>query len=168
MHPKHFRSLSKLTQLVNAYFSSVGMETDVHKVRKIKSRRGPAPITTEHVAKRPKTKPADNKYLQPALTDLALYLGFNSLDEFKHYENEGKYASHLKRARLLITAVYEKKLIQPSPSGAIFALKTMGWNEKPDDKPTVKMPTTLNILMVESGPALAANEKEIVDVEISG
>ena len=65
--------------------------------------------------KRTAQKAADNKAgdAKPAtLTGLALHLGFNSREQFEGYENRGKFAASLKRARLRIEAIYEKKLHQ--------------------------------------------------------
>jgi hypothetical protein len=98
---------------------------------------------------------------QPTITGLALYLGFNSREEFEAYINKGKFAHLIKRACLQIEAIYEKKLIQPSPSGAIFALKSLGWNEKPEEKTNDGKSKTLKVKIIESGPKPADNEKEV-------
>ena len=74
---------------------------------------------------------ADNKSAEPiTLTGLALHLGFTSLEQFEEYEKRGGFAVDIKRARLRIEQAYEKRLHQASPTGAIFVLKTFGWNEK--------------------------------------
>jgi hypothetical protein len=101
---------------------------------------------------------------EPAtITGLAFFLGFNSRHAFDDYETNGKFAHILKRGRLGIEAEYEKKLHQQPASGAIFALKNMGWNEKPDNKfPAEASPKSLKIKIIESGPAPASTEKEVV------
>jgi hypothetical protein len=95
----------------------------------------------------------------PTLTGLALFIGFNSRDEFEAHEKKPRFAVFLKRARLKIEAEYEKKLHLTSAAGAIFALKSLGWN---DDKETVNPALkTLEIKILESGPSLAQTEKEV-------
>jgi hypothetical protein len=98
---------------------------------------------------------------EPAtVAGLALYLGFSSRQALELCEVKGKYASVLKRARLRIEELYEKKLHTQYTSGAIFALKSMGWNERTD---TIELGNIkLKIEIVQSGPQLAASEKEVV------
>ena len=96
----------------------------------------------------------------PTLTGLALFIGFNSREEFEAYEKKPRFAVFLKRARLKIEAEYEKKLPLTSAAGAIFALKSLGWNdEKETANPALK---TLEIKILESGPALSQTEKEVI------
>jgi hypothetical protein len=95
----------------------------------------------------------------PTITGLALHIGFSSRQEFEEYEKKPRYAQSLKRARLKIESEYEKKLHLTSATGAIFALKSLGWN---DDKETGNITLkTLDIQIIETGPQLAANEKEV-------
>ena len=69
----------------------------------------------------------------------------------------------IRRSRLQVEALYEKKLNQQSPSGAMFALKNMGWNEKTDDRPiNEKQIVSLKIEIVDSGPKIAQNEAEVL------
>ena len=65
--------------------------------------------------KRSLQKATDNKAgdAKPAtLTGLALHLGFHSREQFERYESKGRFAANLKKARLRIEAIYEKKLHQ--------------------------------------------------------
>jgi hypothetical protein len=97
---------------------------------------------------------------EPAtIAGLALFLGFCSRQAFDDYEQSGEFAHILKRGRLHVEAVYEKKLHQQSSAGAIFALKSMGWNEKVEGNTAFKC---LTIEIIESGPKPAENEKEVV------
>ncbi len=102
---------------------------------------------------------------QPAtIAGLAFFLGFNSRQAFDDYETNGKFSSVLKRGRLQIEAVYEKKLHNhQSAAGAIFALKSMGWNEKPEGK-TIDTSAfkSIKIEIVETGPKPVENEKDVV------
>jgi len=68
----------------------------------------------------------------------------------------------LKRSRLRVEALYERKLHQQSPSGAIFALKSFGWKEKADDKAiTIGPAKSLKIEIIETGHHPADSEKEV-------
>jgi hypothetical protein len=96
----------------------------------------------------------------PTIAGLALFLGFNSI-EFDAYEGSGKFAPFIKRARLFVAAAYEKKLHQ-QPSGAIFALKSMGWNEKAENTSFIDEAKTIGIKIIEAGPQPVSNEKEII------
>ncbi len=99
----------------------------------------------------------------PTLTGLAFFLGFSSKQEFVDYEDTGKHAQILKRSRLRIEAFYEKKLHEPSSTGIIFALKNMGWNEKPEAKSGKDVAfTSIKIEVKNTGPDLASDEKDVV------
>lgn len=99
---------------------------------------------------------------EPAtISGLALALGFNSRQQFENYLNNGPLADVVKRALLRVEAGYEANLHQ-NTTGAMFALKSMGWNEKPE--PSSAGADTDNILKVEikhSGPIPAGNEKDV-------
>lgn len=64
------------------------------------------------------------------ITGLALYVGFESRQSFYDYEKYAEYSYIIKRARLKVENEYEKRLSHNSPTGAIFALKNMGWADK--------------------------------------
>ncbi|WP_454801798.1 terminase small subunit [Mucilaginibacter phyllosphaerae] len=98
----------------------------------------------------------------PTLSGLALFLGFNSRNEFEAYEQNGEFANHVKKARLKVEAEYEKKLHYQSATGAIFVLKSLGWAERPDGSLLADIPKTLKIEIIESGPKLASSEKEVL------
>ena len=69
---------------------------------------------------------------EPAtISGMALFQGFSSKLEFEAYKETSKHAAILKQGRLRIEAAYEARLYQ-TPTGVIFALKTMGWNDKPE------------------------------------
>ncbi len=149
MPKKLFKSVDDLCRLVDEYFKSIEGEYRLEE--------------------KPQKKPDDAPVIQkvpireaepPTMAGLALHLGFNSRDEFDKLEKGGKYAAVLKRARLRVEVAYEKKLHQQSSSGALFALKSMGWNDKPEDKQT-PLSTTIAIKLINSGPQPASNEKEV-------
>ena len=83
------------------------------------------------------------------------------MDEFEAYEQRGVYKKILWEARLRIACEYEKKLHKPSPTGAIFALKCMGWQDRSDVKPTIGTSVNLHFNIYESGPKLAETEKDV-------
>jgi hypothetical protein len=100
---------------------------------------------------------------EPAtIAGLALFLGFNSIHAFNEYEQRGRFANALKRGRLRIESVYEKKLHLQSATGAIFALKNMGWDKKEESVPGCKASANLKITIVKSGPELAGSEHEVI------
>lgn len=69
---------------------------------------------------------------EPAtVTGLTLFLGFaNRQSLYDYEENNEKYSCIIKRARARVEHEYEKCLFAQSPTGAIFALKNMGWRDK--------------------------------------
>jgi len=66
----------------------------------------------------------------PTITGLALFLGFESRQSFYDYEKMDGYSYTIKRARLFIEREYEEQLQIGNTTGAIFALKNMGWKDK--------------------------------------
>lgn len=79
-------------------------------------------------------KPPNQQAVQlpcPTITGLAIFLGFESRQSFYDYEQRPEFSYTIKRARLFIECEYEEILqVSPSPTGAIFALKNMGWKDK--------------------------------------
>jgi len=63
----------------------------------------------------------------PTITGLAIHLGFESRQSFYDYEKEEGFSYTIKRARLFIEREYEEQLHGNNVTGAIFALKNMGW-----------------------------------------
>jgi hypothetical protein len=106
----------------------------------------------------------DREPQPPTLSGLAYHLGFDSLQAFEAYEKNGRFASIAKRARLQIESEYEKMLHQQPSTGAIFALKSLGWMEKTatkaDDRKSVGL--TLKIEMVVTSTAPASCEQNVV------
>jgi hypothetical protein len=64
------------------------------------------------------------------ITGLAYHLGFESRQSFYDYEEKPEYSYIIKRARLLVEMSYEERLMGQACTGAIFALKNMGWKDK--------------------------------------
>ena len=64
------------------------------------------------------------------ITGLCLFMGFESRQSFYLYEEKQEFCYIVKRARMIIENRYEEALSHNSPTGAIFALKNMGWQDK--------------------------------------
>lgn len=63
------------------------------------------------------------------ITGLCIDLGFASRQSFYDYEKNDKFSYIIKRARLFIENEYESLLKAGQCTGAIFALKNMGWKD---------------------------------------
>ena len=74
---------------------------------------------------------------KPTITGLALYLGFSSRQSFYDYVKKKEFSYILKKASLYIEMNYEMLLESKSSTGAIFALKNMGWKDKQEVTSTV-------------------------------
>jgi len=65
------------------------------------------------------------------ITGLVYHLGFESRQSFYDYRKNKAYSYSIKRFTLLIENAYEKNLHNnQKTTGAIFALKNMGWTDK--------------------------------------
>lgn len=93
---------------------------------------------------------AIDKYLESTdqkkwtITGLALSLGFESRQSFYDYEEKGEYSYIIKRARLHVEMSYEEKLSDNGCTGAIFALKNMGWKDKSEVEQSGSLGLTWN------------------------
>lgn len=72
------------------------------------------------------------------ITGLCLFLGFESRGTFdKQAERDDDFSYIVKRAKMVIEGGYEDRLWSDTPgssTGAIFALKNMGWADKSEVK----------------------------------
>lgn len=75
---------------------------------------------------------------KPTITGLALYLGFESRQSFYDYKKNEEFSYLLKKAALYIEMNYEELLESKASTGAIFALKNMGWKDKTEQE--ISMP----------------------------
>src|SRR5258706_15317346 len=148
-HP--FTKAKQLEELLALYFKDT---EDEHSAEQNDSKSEPA---TD--AKKQKKEKGPEPF---TIAGLSLHLGFDSKQAFEEYEINGQFASRLKRARLRIEALYEKKLHTQYTSGAIFALKSLGWNERPDKPADEAVNTVLKVEIIEAGPRLASSEQEVV------
>ncbi len=141
-----------LNQLIDDYFIHIQGEYHLE-----------APTQAKSTKKATSTKIWDRQPEPATITGLAFFLGFSSRQSFDDYETSGKHAHILKRGRLRIEAEYEKKLHQQPASGAIFALRSMGWNEKNEERSTIDPSSkTLKVKILETGPTLSSAEKDVI------
>jgi hypothetical protein len=66
----------------------------------------------------------------PTITGLCLYCGFESRQSFYDYEKREQFSYIIKKARLFVEKHYEELLQVGNTTGAIFALKNMGWIDR--------------------------------------
>ena len=82
---------------------------------------------------------------------LAYYLGFSSRQSLLDYEKREEYSDIIKKARLRIEMAYEECLMDKSPTGAIFALKNMGWSDRSEVDHNVNVSQLPNIIIKTNG-----------------
>lgn len=63
-------------------------------------------------------------------TGMAMSLGFYGRQEMENYKDYDGFSDVIKRAKAIVQHSYEKRLLGNQPTGAIFALKNMGWSDK--------------------------------------
>ena len=108
--PPKYETPEELEAKISEYFESLWEVVEVQKTKD-----GPQEIYQERPA---------------SIVELALFLGFVSRQSFYDYEKNPKFSYIIKRARAAVESSYEKRLAYQSPTGAIFALKNMGWKDK--------------------------------------
>lgn len=86
----------------------------------------------------------------PTLTGLALFLGFCSRQSLYDYKDKKEFSYIIKRATTVIESHHENNLGEKSPTGAIFALKNMGWKDSQNVDHTTKG-EAVNIINLGSG-----------------
>ena len=111
--PRHYDTPEELQEAIDKYFIDIaGIKT---------AEVSPDGTITEKWTRLP----------EPAtITGLALAIGFESRQSIYDYEKEGDFSYIIKTARMRVECEYEKKLSSTAPTGAIFALKNMGWKDK--------------------------------------
>lgn len=67
---------------------------------------------------------------KPTMTGMALFLGFSSRQSMYDYAKKEEFSYIVARAQCTIEQSYEELLSTKISSGAIFALKNMGWADK--------------------------------------
>lgn len=87
---------------------------------------------------------------RPGIAKLCYMLGFESRQSFYDYEQNPEFTYTVKRLRLWIESGYEAALNGNNPTGAIFALKNMGWKDKVETEHSGEM--TLKQIQFELDP----------------
>jgi hypothetical protein len=64
------------------------------------------------------------------LTGILRHLGLYSRATLGEYEKRDGFSEPVKRIRSLVETAYEERLHGANATGAIFALKNMGWSDK--------------------------------------
>ena len=93
----------------------------------------------------------------PTITGLALFLGFENRQSLYDYREKEEFSGVIKRAMTLVEQGYEFKLHGDKPTGAIFALKNMGWKDRTETDITsngeaVNTQPAINIIVSPGGP----------------
>lgn len=150
-HLKDLKQLKSYRARINKYFATLQGEFHIQKV--------PVKGAKDH------TDTIDQKIWdrepEPAtLSGLALAIGFTSISEMEAYERDGQFADIVKKARLKVESEYEKRLHFQSAAGAMFFLKSLGWDERHQDL-LQDVPKTIKIEIVDPGTKLAGTEKEV-------
>lgn len=123
--PAHFNNADELQSKIDEYLEYIqGDFTDV-QLRDDEDE----PYTERKYTRRPE---------HPTITGLALFIGFESRQSVYDYEKTGEFSYIIKRARLYVENGYEQALMSEKPTGAIFALKNMGWTDKQEVDHTTK------------------------------
>lgn len=102
----------------------------------------------------------DNKS-NPGVTKLALFLGFASRQSLFDYKQDKEFAYIIQRALLVVESHYEDALNTFRSSGAIFALKNMGWKDQVDQNISQTI-TNVSPIVKDTGVNLANNENDIL------
>jgi hypothetical protein len=76
---------------------------------------------------------------QITITGLALALGFESRQSFYDNEKRDGFSYIIKKCRMIVENAYELALSGGYPTGAIFALKNMGWKDKTEVESNVNI-----------------------------
>lgn len=64
------------------------------------------------------------------LTGMILHLGLSSRQSLDRYQQYDGFSDCVKRAKLYVELAYEMRLNGDKPTGAIFALKNLGWRDR--------------------------------------
>jgi hypothetical protein len=72
----------------------------------------------------------DEETVKPTVTGLALHLGFADKSTLYEYRDRPEFSYPIKKALTTIEMYHEQRLSENNVTGAIFALKNMGWKDK--------------------------------------
>jgi len=72
----------------------------------------------------------EEKDVPVTLTGMILHLGLSSRQSLDRYQQYDGFSDCVKRAKLYVELAYEMRLNGDKPTGAIFALKNLGWRDR--------------------------------------
>jgi hypothetical protein len=143
---------AQVKQLVDDYFDTIKGKYHLEQ-KTVKNSKDNAE-TIEH-------KVWDKEPESATLSGLAIALGFSSRQELNNYVQKGPFAKPVKQGILKVEACYEAHLHQ-NTTGAMFALKNMGWNEKQEQPTTTsEASNNLKVEIFNAGPLPASSEKDV-------
>jgi hypothetical protein len=69
-------------------------------------------------------------YEPPTISGLMLFLGFSSLQSlFDQEKRSEEFSEVIKRAKIIVMKIHERRLGSTTPAGSIFWLKNFGWKD---------------------------------------
>jgi hypothetical protein len=86
---------------------------------------------------------------KPAVTGLALFLGFADKTTLYEYRDRPEFSYPIKKALTRIELYHEEGLTENSVTGRIFALKNMGWSDKVQNE--ITMPQLKPVIISKDG-----------------
>ena len=99
------------------------------------------------------------------ISGLAYALGFVSRQSLYDYKEREEFSYILKRATFFVESQYEGKLSGTTPTGAIFALKNMGWKDRNEtaitDPDGNSIQPIININVVRTQPEKEDNDTSL-------
>lgn len=133
--PATYETPEELQQAVDSYFEYLkGEYIDVKETQVIDGKE----VDT---IRREWTRFPENA----TITGLVLHLGFVHRQSLTDYEKRNdEFSDIIKKARTRVESDYEKQLYKSTPTGAIFALKNMGWKDKQETEHSGTMGITWN------------------------
>lgn len=100
----------------------------------------------------------------PTVTGLALFLGFAQRKSLLDYKAKEEFCNTIKRAISCVENGYEQRLSSTTPTGAIFALKNMGWQDKQEIDQINRGEQTIRVIYdddkTETPPSDSATDTE--------
>lgn len=142
--PPMYENPESLIVEVNEYFEYIKGEFHMETVKTVEE----DDMGIERI-KESKIKVWDRDPEPATITGLALFLGFNSRQSMYDYKKREEFSYIIKNATTRVEHEYEKSLQRDKPTGAIFALKNMGWADNTRVDHTTAGDKLNNVMKVE-------------------
>ncbi|QMW05308.1 terminase small subunit [Spirosoma foliorum] len=127
--PPIYSSVEDLATNIEAYFTYCEGESHEEERTEKKKQKNPTTKKMETVEVKTMVTVWDRDPERPTWTNLALFLGFESRKTLHDYSQKEEFSYPIKRALTIIESIYEDALMSQGPTGAIFALKNLGWTD---------------------------------------